>query len=588
MDEWSTYQLGANGLSYINQHYDKWKKYDAGVCASAMVVCAICGFTVLSTYDPLTDSHDFSKFVDAEVPIPDLAFRKSAPHLHDNMHVLDLGDNTAWCKVCKECECNANQRKEHVVNVPMSYMQCILTAPLRYMQAMSVVNVHLNLTRRLNGFYSGFVGKISLFHAPLIVTDEARYENDPTLATPSIVEEILDYNMQFMTSLYRRYKPFVERSLDSLRGFPAVSSATVHRIIARSIGRDPHLTTQCPNDDDDNAVEPIDSSTTSGANNVPNPAINQNTTLPTTHVRTTSTVVFDECLNDPAANHDENDRSTKRGTANVLLGEAYSRNEDVAERVYVESDGRNVAHASCGCEGGSSACACNLTAESGTMPFLFPEGSGHYDGNMSLSKYLNLRFLAPFTAFTCYSPYLIIMYMISRTHQLGTATTQACLKKDFMKARAAEPWLSETELLTRVVRRSIPRSIAGSPLYHKQNLDDLLCACSEEYLSMPTGFITLTADEFSRTRWSSYTNLDHIMRAIRQTLSWRDAPVECARVFRARAGSPIHEMPHSTTEEGKGSSGNSWTCHALDCPIRSPRARIVACSYMHLVGSRRC
>lgn len=211
-----------------------------------------------------------------------------------------------------------------------------------------------------------------------------------------------------------------------------------------------------------------------------------------------------------------------RGQAPVLLGQAYAATQDVAERIEVHNDGMGAQQS-------------NMTAESSTMPSMFSENKGHYTGEESMLQYLRLRFTSAFSAFTLYSPYLIIMYMTFRAHALAKATTQSCLRNDFMKARQNFPHASEEELLSRVIRHSIPNQLAGSPAWHRRrHLDDLLCATSQEYHGMPHLFVTLTSDEFSETRWPAFANLDQVLQRISKTLSWRDTPIESARIFRAR------------------------------------------------------
>ena len=59
-----------------------------------MIACGICGFTNICTYDPVSDAHDFSDFVDIEVHADDLTWEKSAPHMTPYIHKKHLGGST--------------------------------------------------------------------------------------------------------------------------------------------------------------------------------------------------------------------------------------------------------------------------------------------------------------------------------------------------------------------------------------------------------------------------------------------------------------------------------------------------------------
>ena len=52
--------------SYIDEEWAVWENSGASVC-QAMITCAICGFTLLSTYDIVTDRYDNSALDDVEL-----------------------------------------------------------------------------------------------------------------------------------------------------------------------------------------------------------------------------------------------------------------------------------------------------------------------------------------------------------------------------------------------------------------------------------------------------------------------------------------------------------------------------------------
>ena len=112
---WSEYGLRGD-VNYISTHWQRWQKYDASLF-DAMIVCAVCGFTNFCTYDPVSDSHDFSSvFVDVEVDESDLMWEKSAPHMKPYIHKTHLGKQRYYeCSVCTACAANLQNRKEHII-----------------------------------------------------------------------------------------------------------------------------------------------------------------------------------------------------------------------------------------------------------------------------------------------------------------------------------------------------------------------------------------------------------------------------------------------------------------------------------------
>ena len=484
-DGWAEYGLGGS-ISYIKEHYPRWQKYDASLF-KAMVVCAVCGFCDITTYDPLTDKHDFSNFSTAEITEEEHIWQHAAPHMKDYIHSTYLGNGTYECSVCKSCAEDMHSRKAYVVPMRPSYLRSILTAPLRFMQALSVVNVHLNLTRRVMGFYSGVLSARGLFHAPIFHQQPASQTNTGSgsnsdtspFQPPSIIRRIISYNLSFPSSLYHTYMPFLERSLDSLLGFPAVSFSAISGILNRSRLRDPHLSTQRHPTDADDASRPAGQTDDIEANLQHNIA---HTSEPADNVSQHTgsyTVVFDDDLNEDP---EEDNAGRNQSKVRLLLGHAYEKGLDIMRRIYVTPTGLP----SNNTDADSDDIEKNLTAEIAISPFLFPEAKGFNIGQWRLPEYLKFRFLSAFSAFTLYSPYLLIMFLILRTWLMAGSTTQACLKKDLNAARAATPWLSEEDLISKVIKHSIPHSLQGSPSYHKKHLDDLLCACSDAYYGMPT------------------------------------------------------------------------------------------------------
>lgn len=103
----------------------------------------------------------------------------------------------------------------------------------------------------------------------------------------------------------------------------------------------------------------------------------------------------------------------------------------------------------------------------------------------------------------------------------------------------------------------VPRSIAGSPAWHRSNLQDLLC-CVRAW-GMPHFFLTLTADECSNLRWSEIDHLEDVLGrfdSMDKTMSWQDAPVECARHFVHRTKKFMQEFITTTENDTASQRGH--------------------------------
>lgn len=166
------------------------------------------------------------------------------------------------------------------------------------------------------------------------------------------------------------------------------------------------------------------------------------------------------------------------------------------------------------------------------VPFLFPFGSGSYDGSIDFCDYVRLRTSACFSAFTLYPPYIMFLYQLRQCKIISTACNKVCLEKDIYDIRRRFPDYTEQMLFKRIIKHSIPASIAGLPNWFLSQFKDLLCMV--EYFGLPDFFVTVTADEVSESKWLEIEDLTMLLRAFNTELTWADAPVECARLFHDR------------------------------------------------------
>lgn len=68
----------------------------------------------------------------------------------------------------------------------------------------------------------------------------------------------------------------------------------------------------------------------------------------------------------------------------------------------------------------------DMTFENVLFPFLFPYGNGTYDGQTTLSKYLEYQMSTLFFPFSLYKPYLLYMHDIHQSIHFFRKISQTC------------------------------------------------------------------------------------------------------------------------------------------------------------------
>lgn len=175
-----------------------------------------------------------------------------------------------------------------------------------------------------------------------------------------------------------------------------------------------------------------------------------------------------------------------------------------------------------------------ISVECALFPFLFPTGTGYYNGEHDFHEYLRLRMLTWLSPFTLYTPYVLLMAQVKQSILLLNGVSQVALERDLARFRQTNPDTTQRDALMHVAKHTVPASIPNSPMYHRSQLRNLL-AMVDAY-GMPNFFLTLTADEVSELRWPEYNVLETQLETIfdSQNFTWKDAPVECTRLFRMR------------------------------------------------------
>jgi predicted ATPase len=139
---------------------------------------------------------------------------------------------------------------------------------------------------------------------------------------------------------------------------------------------------------------------------------------------------------------------------------------------------------------------------------------------------------ALFSPFTLYLPYNLLMYQVRKSVVLLNTCKTIAYDKAIHDFRRQNPSASEEDVMKHVLKHKVPASVAGSPAWFRKNLKDLLCQV--DHWGLPSFFLMLTADEHTPTRWDEVGDLESFLHRFNQSASWKDAPVECLKLFHSR------------------------------------------------------
>jgi hypothetical protein len=185
----------------------------------------------------------------------------------------------------------------------------------------------------------------------------------------------------------------------------------------------------------------------------------------------------------------------------------------------------------------------DLSWEYALCTAMFMKGSGALMANdfplWTVKKYVVYRFRQAFSISTMFVPYVLLWGVVRNMNAAINALREVNLEKDLQNFRRQRmrgggetpTYEEENELLL----RRIPGNIVGSPSYHRQHMQDV--ACMVEKWGMPTHFLTLTADETTRTRWQEVNDLEAVLHDIDGSLTYKNAPCEAALIYLHRVTS---------------------------------------------------
>ena len=69
----------------------------------------------------------------------------------------------------------------------------------------------------------------------------------------------------------------------------------------------------------------------------------------------------------------------------------------------------------------------NITLEETLFSFLFPFGHRHYQDDKKFSEYIKMRVATPFSIYTLYKPYILMMYQSKKSIMIANITTTSIL-----------------------------------------------------------------------------------------------------------------------------------------------------------------
>ena len=515
------------------QSLQAWNLYDQLLC-EAVVVCPVCGHGNICTYCPREKKHDFdAEFEDREVQSSCLHAYMSYSHLHHVMYVTKLDEEVSSALICKQCSNDAMfvTRSEATPVVSDTYLSNMLKCEDWFLARMSVVNVSLDIMKKQNGTPFGVnMMESSLFTAPMFhnartMQDTTRHGNK--YAVTNTMKTFAEYNYS-TNPLDAKYVPYIERQLDFLGGYPIVSASCIANIPSKSQKKDPHATVYTTKTDDDETPECASDAM----------------------MHTLTADMLMECLTQNLGDkriadthmHHTSNKKLCRGEELFVLGEAYTRDNDALIRIYSQSDGCTVHSDTFNSHGESP--------ENCIMPFLFPTGTEQYRGKCSLLYYAKMRAKGFLTLYTLHPSYMLMMYLMVRTHTLRAGTTQLCLRKEVSKYVKAHPDASDNDVYNNIVKHKLTPQLTSSPAWHKKELQDLIAAV--EVHGLPSLFLTLTSDEVSRTRWPAFTNLEDLLGKLKDGMTWKDAPVESAKIFVHKLNKFMHTWIIPPAERKKG------------------------------------
>lgn len=153
-----------------------------------------------------------------------------------------------------------------------------------------------------------------------------------------------------------------------------------------------------------------------------------------------------------------------------------------------------------------------ISLEAPLMPFLFLSGAGMRTNDMSPLEYSKMRVRQFFSVFTLYKPFILLQFAALQMHRIVSGMREASIDKEADRFKRANPTANDVQVTRHLLQSTIPPNVLHSPRWWNARLADIKAIVNKR--GLPTLFLTLTADEFSATRFSEMDALDNFLRRI--------------------------------------------------------------------------
>jgi hypothetical protein len=371
----------------------------------------------------------------------------------------------------------------YCVHVSFVHGGPLFSVNVPHIEMLSIVDVNsVHLLSRWNGFAHGVLENASLLDNPLITWNSHLAGEVKPSALPVIVQHILRHNI-INNPLLREYQSVLEFPHPKY-AVPVLGCAAIRHIIADNI-----------------AKAPIDIA-----------AMDEN-------------YVSSLLATSEFAHHTFDSNSCQPATNLFDVGCVTLRKTGVQKRLLLHADGLPALDQD----------NCNLSIETALFPFLFPFGRGAYVGRsgVSFTEYLRMQMMAMFSPFTLFTLYLLLMYQARKDFVLITGSRDVAYESAMKRYRKKFPGYTDDQVFSHVLKHNVPRTLPGSPSWHRRNLKGLLCMV--DYWGLPQLFLTLTADEMSKTKWPEIAHLNEFLQSTYNSkFDWKSAPGECCHIFHDR------------------------------------------------------
>lgn len=377
-------------------------------------------------------------------------------------------------RLCSHCTTAFNQqlipdRLNMVVYHEPDYARHILEADPMAMMMLSLVDHSLQISRRIrNGFAMAIYKRESLLDYPLV----GRRAHNDVVSMDEHVMAVYVAMQRLFHPLYMTYLPVMEWTIPAV-GVPCIPAEAVSHIVSKARDRGP-LTRH-----EQDPVHPL-----------------------------TTIVDYTSHMSHPGL-HLQAFKGGRLMVKDMRMG-CRLTNMQVAPNLHYIED-------------------ISLIIENTLFPFLFPHNRGWAPTEITIPEYLSLRMQMSFSVWTLFKPYVLLMAQIKQALSLATNVTSLVLEKSLNDYQRDHPTCTDEAALRRVWKWTVPSTLPGSPMHHRVLLQELLVR--KQRHGFPTLFLTLTCDEVLELRWSEFHDMEGILRGISPELSWKDAPVECTRLF---------------------------------------------------------